>query len=136
MWLVSERFLLRVLLGLHVHTLQFLKKLVLIILTSSILRDFRLLLPSLSWNRKWCRLVFSCRCFGTICRAHLKGQEVLCLILELGTIGCPETSVTPNILCITFQRSQDFLILPLCVSCVRTKLKYYPCTVICFLNKF
>jgi hypothetical protein len=126
MWLVCECLFVRVLLGLHVHTLHFLKKFVLIILTSSILRDFRLLLPLLTWNGMRRRLVVSCRCFGTICRAHLKGQDVLCLILEFGTIGCPETSVTPNILCITFQKSQGLLIHPRCVCRIGTKPKPYP----------
>jgi hypothetical protein len=85
MWVVCECYLLRVLLGLHVFTLQFLEKPILIILTSHNLRDFRLPLPSLSWNIMRRRLVVSYRCFGTTCQAHLQDQEVLCLILEFGT---------------------------------------------------
>ena len=75
----------RVILGLHVYTLQFIKKLILIILTSHILRDFRLPLPSPSWNITRRRFVVTYRRFGTICRVHLQGQEVLCLTLEFGT---------------------------------------------------
>jgi hypothetical protein len=83
--MVCECILLRVLLGLHVYTLQFLRKLILIILTSHNLRDFRLPLPSLSWNITPCRLVVIYRRFGTTFRAHFRGQEVLCLTIEFGT---------------------------------------------------
>ena len=83
--MVCKCLLLRVLLALHVYPLHRLKKLILIILTSHNLRDFRRPLPTLSWNITRRRLAVTYRRSGTTCRTHPQGQEVLCLTLKFGT---------------------------------------------------
>jgi hypothetical protein len=61
---------------------------------------------SLFWHVTQCTLVVSYQRFGTTHRFHLKGSSST-WPLNLGRIGCFETSVIANLRCVTSQKTDD-----------------------------